>query len=44
MTKQIIEKFDFVPLSGRFTWGRRYWKYFDSYEAPKLPSKDFVKY
>lgn len=36
-THQVIDQYAFVPFSSRFILGRRYWKYFDSYECKPLP-------
>ena len=42
--QQIDDLYDFVPFSLKYTYGPRYWKYFDSYERKELPDKDFTKW
>lgn len=37
LQKQIIEGFEFEKWSTRYVYGRRVWKYFDTYDAPELP-------
>lgn len=40
-THQIVDLFEFVPFSRRYLFAPRYWKLFDSYDAPQLPPKLF---
>lgn len=46
MTQEICDKYRFDPKIIRFftakkIFGRKYWKHFDSYDAPVLPEKNF---
>lgn len=43
-THQIIDGYDFVLFSTKFTFAPRYWKLFNSYDAPKLPEKEWFQY
>ena len=44
VTKQITDGYKYVPLSKRYFFRPLYYKYFDSWSTPDLPTKDFKIY
>lgn len=42
--KQIIDGYNFVPLSARWIYCRPLWKLFDSFDAPELPEKEWKQW
>lgn len=43
-TKQIIDAYDFMPFGMKIVFSPPVWKLFDSWDAPKLPQKDWSVY
>lgn len=43
-THQIIDGYEFVIFSTKYTFAPRYWKLFDSYAAPELEKKEWHTY
>jgi len=42
MTHQLVDQYEFKPLGKHLIFMPTCWKYFDTYETPYLPSKDFL--
>lgn len=42
--RQIIDAYEFVPFSRKLIFGPKYWKYFDSFDMPPYPEKQWEVY